>query len=88
MNLALTLSAAAGAASVPAHRDGLSLLGNVGEEGKGTLQLHAVDGLSGLTGVLEADTEVRAASAGALSGRDILSSVTDLMATEKNPTSA
>lgn len=84
----LTLSAATGAASVPTHGDGLSLLGDVVEEGKGTLQLHAVDSLSSLTGVLEADTEVRAPSAGALSGRNVLSSVTDLMATRKIQQSA
>lgn len=73
----LALSAATGAASVPTHGDSLSLFGDVVEEGKGALQLHAVDGLSGLTGVLEADTQVRAPGAGALSGRNLLSSVTD-----------
>jgi hypothetical protein len=40
--------------------------------------LPAVDGLSGLAGVLERDTEVGAASAGALGGLDFGGGVTDL----------
>jgi hypothetical protein len=76
---ALTLSAAASGAGESPERNDLGLGLNVLKEGKGTLQLHAVDGLGGLAGVLEADTQVRAPSAGALSGRDILSSVTDLI---------
>ena len=74
----LTLSAATGAAGVAAHGDDLGLVGDVAEEGESALQLHAVDGLGGLAGVLEADTQVRAPGAGALSGRNLLSSVTDL----------
>lgn len=78
----LTLSSATNAASVPPEGNDLGLVLDVLEEGKGALQLHAVDGLSGLTGVLEADTQVRAPGAGALCGRNVLSSVTDLMQTK------
>lgn len=74
----LTLSSATGGASVAAHGNGHGLGGNVLEESEGLGQLHAVDGLGGLTGVLEADTEVRAARAGALGLRDLLGGVTDL----------
>lgn len=44
----------------------------------GALQLPSVDGLSGFTGVLERDTQVRAPRTGALCGRNLLCSVTDL----------
>lgn len=49
------------------------------EVGDGALELPAVDGLGGLAGVLEGDTEVGAASAGALSGLDLGSGVADLV---------
>ena len=74
----LTLSSATGGASVAAHGNGHGLVGDVLEESEGLGQLHTVDGLGGLTGVLEADTEVRAARAGALGLRDLLGGVTDL----------
>lgn len=74
----LTLSSATGGASVAAHGNGHGLGGNVLEESESLGQLHAVDGLGGLTGVLEADTQVRAARAGALGLRDLLGGVTDL----------
>lgn len=74
----LTLGSATGGASVAAHGNGHGLVGNVLEESEGLGQLHSVDGLGGLTGVLEADTEVRAARAGALGLRDLLGGVTDL----------
>lgn len=74
----LTLSSATGGASVAAHGNGHGLGGNVLEESEGLGQLHAVDSLGSLTGVLEADTEVRAARAGALGLRDLLGGVTDL----------
>ena len=83
----LTLGVAASAASESAEGNNLGLVLDVVEEGKSALQLHAVDGLGGLAGVLEADTQVRAPGAGALCGRNILSSVTDLIE-EKNPSSA
>ena len=74
----LTLSTASFAPGIPPHRDGLGLGGDVVEEGQGALQFHAVDGLGGLAGVLEGDTQVRAPGAGALCGRDFLSGVADL----------
>lgn len=74
----LTLSSATSATSIPPHGHSLHLVGDILEESEGTLQLHAIDGLGGLAGVLEADTQVRAAGAGALRGRNFLSSVTDL----------
>lgn len=75
----LTLSSAASAAGESSERNDLGLVGDVLEVDESTLQLHAVDSLSSLTGVLEADTQVRAPGAGALSGRNVLSSVTDLI---------
>ena len=72
------MSSAASAASVPPHGDSHGLLGDVVEVGQSLLQLHAVDGLGGLAGVLEADAEVRAPGAGALSVLDLLGGVTDL----------
>lgn len=76
--MSLTLSGAAFATSVPPHGHNLGLVLNVVEELKGALELHALNGLGGLTGVLEADTQVRAPGAGALCGRNLLSGVTDL----------
>lgn len=80
----LTLSGTASGASVAAHGNGHGLLGDVLEVGESLLQLHAVDGLSGLTGVLEADTQVRAPRAGALCGRNLLGGVTDLCSEGRN----
>ena len=74
----LTLGGATGGTGVAAHGNGHGLGGDVLKEGEGLGQLHAVDGLGGLTGVLERDTEVRAARAGALGLRDLLGGVTDL----------
>ena len=76
--LRLTLSSATGRAGVPPHGNGHRLLGDIVEVDEGLLQLHAVDGLSGLASVLEADAEVRAPSAGALRVLDLLGGVTDL----------
>ena len=78
----LTLSATASAAGISIHGNDFGLVGDILKEGKGTLELHAVDSLGGLAGVLEADTQVRAPGAGALSGRNFLSSVTDLYESE------
>jgi hypothetical protein len=47
---------------------------------EGTGDLPSVDGLGGLAGVLERDTEVGAARAGGLAGLDLGGSVTDLWA--------
>lgn len=83
----LTLGGATSGASVAAHGDGHGLLGDVVKVGKGLVQLHTVDGLSGLAGVLEADTKVRAASASALGVLNLLGGVTDLQIVKK-PSSA
>lgn len=74
----LALGGAADGAGVAAEGDGLLLLGDVLEEGDGALELPAVDGLGGLTGVLEGHTEVGTARAGRLRGGDLLSGVANL----------
>lgn len=74
----LTLGGAASAPGITSHGDGLGVVLDVLEVLEGTGDLPAVDGLSGLTGVLERDTEVRAASAGALGVLDFGSGVADL----------
>lgn len=63
---ALTLRSAAGAASVPPHRNGLLVLKHIAEEGEGTLKTPSVDSLGSLAGVLERGAEVAAASPGGL----------------------
>lgn len=73
------MGAATGAAGVPAHGDSLLLLLDVLEELDGAVQLPAVDGLGGLAGVLERDTQVRAAGAGRLGRLNLGSSVSDLI---------
>lgn len=73
-----TLSGAASAASVAAHGDSLLVSLNVLEEGDGTLELPAVDGLGGLTGVLERNPEVGTACAGRLGGLNLSRGVSDL----------
>ena len=73
-----TLRGATDAAAEAAEGDGLLLLGDVVEEGNGALELPAVDGLGGFPRVLERDTEVRAAGAGRLGGRDLLGCVSNL----------
>ena len=50
---------------------------------EGTGDLPAVDGLSGLTGVLERNTEVGTASAGGLGRLDFGGGVTDLLEGER-----
>lgn len=72
------MGAATGAAGVPAHGDSLLLLLDVLKELDGAVQLPAVDGLSGLAGVLERNTQVRAAGAGRLGRLNLGSSVSDL----------
>lgn len=73
-----TLRGATDAAAEAAEGDGLLLLGDVVEEGNSALELPAVDGLGGFPRVLERDTEVRAAGAGRLGGRDLLGCVSNL----------
>jgi hypothetical protein len=54
------------------------VLQDVTEVSQGTVELPSVDGLGGLAGVLERDTEVGAASAGALCVVEVGCSVTNL----------
>jgi hypothetical protein len=49
------------------------------EEGNGALELPAVDGLGGLAGVLEGDSEVGTAGAGRLGGLNLSGGVSDLV---------
>lgn len=65
-------------ASVAAEGDDLLLLLDVLKELDGALQLPAVDGLGGLAGVLERNTEVSTAGLGRLGGRDLGGSVANL----------
>jgi hypothetical protein len=74
----LTLGGTSGASSVSAHGDGFLVVDDVLEVGNSALQLQSVDGLGGLTGVFEADTQVRAPGTGALRGRNRLCGVADL----------
>ena len=73
-----TLSSSAGAASVSSHGDGLGLLLDVLEELDGAGQLPAIDGLSGLAGVLERNSEVGTAGTSRLRGLDLGGSVSNL----------
>lgn len=54
------------------------MLQDVTEVSQGTVELPSVDGLGGLAGVLERNTEVGAASAGGLGRLDFGGGVTDL----------
>ena len=74
----LTLSGASSATGVAPHGDGLLVLQDIAEVGEGALKFPAVNGLSGLAGVLEGDTEVGTASAGALCVVEAGCSVTNL----------
>lgn len=73
-----TLRSTADGASVAAEGDDLLLLLDVLKELDGALQLPAVDGLGGLAGVLERNTEVGTAGLGRLGGRDLGGSVANL----------
>lgn len=73
----LALGSATGASGISAHRDSLLVVDDVVEVDKSALELPAVDGLGSLPCVLEADTQVRAPGAGALSVGDRLCGVTD-----------
>lgn len=75
-----TLRSTADGASVAAEGDDLLLLLDVLKELDGALQLPAVDGLGGLAGVLEGNTEVGTAGLGRLGGRDLGGSVANLWA--------
>ena len=72
------MSGPAGRTSIAAHGDGLLLVNDVLEERQSALQLPAVDGLGGLAGVLERDTEVRPAGASRLRRGNFSRSVPNL----------
>ena len=74
------MGSTASAPGISPHGDGLDVRLDVLEVLEGAGDLPAVDGLGGLAGVLERDTEVGAASAGALGGLDFGGGVTDLLA--------
>lgn len=75
---ALTLGSATGGTGISAHGDGLLVIDNILEVDESTLQFPSIDRLGSLAGVLEADAEVRAPSAGALCVGDCVCGVTDL----------
>ena len=72
------MGGSANAASIASHWDGLDLLGDILKELLGALELPAVDRLGSLAGVLERNTEVRAAGAGGLRRLDFGRSVSNL----------
>ena len=76
------MGSTASAPGISPHGDGLDVALDVLEVLEGTGDLPAVDGLGGLAGVLERDTEVGAASAGGLGRLDFGGGVTDLWAEE------
>lgn len=76
------MGGAADGAGIAAHGDGLLLLDDVLEEGLGTLELPAVDGLGGLAGVLEGNPEVRPAGASRLRGSNLSRRVPNLEITK------
>ena len=73
-----TLSGASSSTGVSAHGDSLLVLLNVLEELHGTVELPAVDGLGGLTSVLERNTEIGTAGASRLRRVDFGGSVSNL----------
>jgi hypothetical protein len=77
------LGSATDGTAVPTHGDSLGLGHDVLEELDRALELPAVDGLSGLAGVLEGDTEVGTAGAGRLRRLDLSRSVSDLIDEER-----
>ena len=77
-----TLGSTASAPGISPHGDGLSVRLDVLEVLEGAGDLPAVDGLGGLAGVLERNTEVGTASAGGLGRLDFGGGVTDLWARE------
>lgn len=73
-----TLCAAASAACIPSHGNALLELLDILEILDRTLNLPAIDSLSSLASVLEADAKVGAPGAGRLRRGDVLRSVADL----------
>ena len=76
------MGSTASAPGISPHGDGLDVALDVLEVLEGTGDLPAVDGLGGLAGVLERDTEVGTASAGGLGRLDFGGGVTDLLVRE------
>ena len=74
------MGSTASAPGISPHGDGLDVALDVLEVLEGTGDLPAVDGLGGLAGVLERNTEVGAARAGGLGRLDLSGGVTDLWA--------
>lgn len=74
----LTLCSATSGTSISAHGNGLLVIDDIVEVDESTLQFPSVDRLGSLAGVLEADAEVGAPSAGALCVGDCVCGVTDL----------
>lgn len=74
----LTLGSATDGTGISAHGNGLLVIDDILEVDESTLQLPSVDRLGSLAGVLEANAEVRAPSAGALCVGDCVCGVTDL----------
>ena len=80
----LSLLGAADTAVEAAEGDALLLLNNVAEVSVSLLELHAVDGSSGLAGVLEVNTEVLAARLGGLLHEvGVVESVSDLLTVKR-----
>ncbi len=79
-NLGLTLCTSSSSPSVSSHWDGLLHFGNIGQVFQRTFHLPAIDRLSSFTGILEADAQVRASTAGGFTVLDLLGSVSDLEA--------
>lgn len=73
-----TLCSTSSSSSIPSHGNGLLVLLDILQELNGTLQLPSVNSLSGLTGVLEGDSEVGTASAGRLGRVDLCCCVSNL----------
>lgn len=72
------MSGSADGAGISSEGDGLLVLLDVLEESNSALELPAVDGLSGLAGVLERNSEVGTAGAGRLRGLNLRGSVSNL----------
>lgn len=72
------MSSTTSAPGISPHRHSLDMSLDVLEVGDGALELPAVDGLGGLAGVLERNTEVGATGAGGFGGLDLGGGVADL----------
>lgn len=75
----LTLGGATSAPGIASHWNSLGVALDVLEVLDGALELPAIDGLGGLAGILEGDTEVRAPGAGGFAVLDLGSCVANLV---------